>query len=100
MSLITNLHGYTAQAKHLSEEVKSPFAKDSLTSQINKVTSKSQTELERAQRRLDELTKRTKDRRDDLAKKEAVDNAELKEIQSSIKALQSALNAFGNGHNE
>lgn len=99
MSLITNLHGYTAQAKHLAEEVKSPFAKN-LNSQIGKVLSKSQDELERAQRRQDELTKRIKDRREELAKKEAVDNAELKEIQSSVKALQSALNAFSNGHNE
>lgn len=99
MSLITNLHGYAAQAKHLAEEVKSPFARN-LSTQVDKLTSKSQSEFLRAQRRINELTKRIKDRRDDLAGKEEVDNAELKEIQRSVKALQSALDAFSNGHNE
>ncbi len=99
MSLITNLHGYTAQVRHLAEEVKSPYAQN-LTGQITKVTGKSQTELERAQRRLDELTKRIKDRRDELVKKEAADNDEVKEIQRSVKALQTALDALSNGRNE
>lgn len=99
MSLITNLHGYTAQAKHLSEEVKSPFAKN-LTGPIDKVVAKSQNELARAQRRQDELIKRIKERREELAKVEALENDELKEIQRSVKLLQTALEAFSNGHNE
>lgn len=92
MSLITNLHSHTAQAKHLKDEKNSPYAKEpALANQVSKLEEKAERELQRAAARQAALTQRIQDRRAQLAQDEEIDQNEIKEIDRSVAALKSAL---------
>ena len=92
MSLITNLHSLTAQAKHLIEERSSPYTKpDTLASKVRKLEESTVKEGQRATRRVMELRTRIEMRREELKALEAADLAEIQEIDRSDKALQAVM---------
>jgi hypothetical protein len=88
MTLISNLHGLTAQAKHLMEERTSPFVKpNTLTGKIDKLIVSIEKEDQRAAKRITELRARIEVRREETKKLEAMENEEIREIERSLRAL-------------
>lgn len=92
MSLITNLHSLTSQARHLIEERSSPFIKeDTLATKVRKLQEQVEKEEVRATGRVTALRARMEARREEIKTQEATDLAEIQEIERSSKALQSVI---------